>query len=111
MALRPITFLGDSLDCLRAFPEDARRHVGYELYKVQQGLDPSDWKPMSIIGPGAREIRIREVGGAYRVLYVAMLGERVYVLNVFQKKSQKTPGRELDLAAHRLKLLKQRTHR
>ena len=51
------------------------------------------------------------MGGAYRVLYVAMLGERVYVLNVFQKKSQKTPGRELDLAAHRLKLLKQRTHR
>ena len=41
MTLRPITFLGDSLDRLRAFPEDVRRHAGHELFKVQQRLDPS----------------------------------------------------------------------
>ena len=111
MALKPITFLGDSLDRLCAFPEDARRNAGHELYKVQRGLDPSDWKPMSTIGPGVREIRIRNFVGAYRIIYLATFRDRVYVLNLFQKKSQKTPRREMDLAADRLKLLRQGIHK
>lgn len=71
MALKRVTFHGDSLDRLREFAEEARREAGHELYQVQKGHDPSDWKPMSTIGTGVREIRIRDAVGAYRVIYIA----------------------------------------
>jgi phage-related protein len=61
---------------------------------------------MKTIGPGVREIRIREASGAFRIIYVASLGEQVVVLHAFQKKTQKTPGKDLDLAASRLRLWK-----
>ena len=67
MAFKPVTFHGDSLDRLRDFPEDARRDAGHEVYKLQKGLDPTDWKPMPTIGAGVREIRIRQTAGSYRV--------------------------------------------
>ncbi len=57
-----------SLDDLRAFPETARREVGYQLDRVQRGLDPEDWKPMSSVGSGVREVRIHEQSGAFRVI-------------------------------------------
>jgi phage-related protein len=106
MAFKPVTFHGDSLDRLRDFPEDARRGAGHELYQVQKGGDPSDWKPMPTIGAGVREIRIRDAVGAYRVIYIATLMDVVHVLHAFQKKSQKTAQRDLDLAAARLRRLK-----
>jgi phage-related protein len=106
MAFKPVTFHGDSLDRLRDFPEDARREAGHELYQVQKGLDPSDWKPMPTIGAGVREIRIRDGIGAYRVIYIATLADAIHVLHVFQKKSQKTAQRDLALAAARLRALK-----
>jgi len=106
MALKPVTFHGDSLDRLRDFPEDARREAGHELYQVQKGLDPSDWKPMPTIGAGVREIRIRDGIGAYRVIYIATLADAIHVLHAFQKKSQKTAQRDLALAAARLRALK-----
>ena len=65
--MKKIIFLGGSKDDLREFPEAARRDSGIELFQVQLGLDPSDWKPMPGIGVGVREIRIR-TGGAYRVI-------------------------------------------
>jgi phage-related protein len=73
---------------------------------VQMGRDPSDWKPMPSIGAGVREIRLRDASGAFRVLYVATFADAVHVLRVFQKKSQKTAQRDLDLAAARLRDLK-----
>ena len=63
-ALKPMVFLGDALDRLRAFPEGARKEAGVQLHKVQQGLAPSDWKPMRTVGPGVVEIRIRDEAGA-----------------------------------------------
>lgn len=101
--LRPIVFLGDALDRLRAFPEAARKEAGVQLHKVQLGLDPADWKPMASVGPGVREVRVREEGGAFRVLYVTRIEEAVYVLHAFQKKTQRTPKSDLDLAATRLR--------
>ncbi len=106
MAFKPVAFHGDSLDRLRDFPQDARREAGHELYQVQKGLDPSDWKPMPTIGAGVREIRIRDGIGAYRVIYIATLADAIHVLHVFQKKSQKTAQRDLALAAARLRALK-----
>lgn len=101
--MKPITFLGDSRDVLRSLPERARYRVGVELRAVQRGLEPHDWKPMATVGPGVREIRIREAADAFRVVYLANLADRVLVLHAFQKKTRQTPKRDLDLAAKRLK--------
>lgn len=50
MLLKPVMFHEDSLDRLRDFPADARQQAGQELYRVQMGRDPVDWKPMQTIG-------------------------------------------------------------
>lgn len=102
---KPIEFLGTALSDLREFPTEVMREMGYELALVQEGEDPSDWKPMSIVGPGVKEIRISDEAGIYRSLYVASLGSKVYVLHCFQKKSQATPKKDIDLASKRLSVL------
>ena len=102
-----IVFLGDALDRLRDFPEGARKEAGVQLHKVQLGLGPADWKPMASVGAGVREIRIREEGGAFRVLYVTRIAETVHVLHAFRKKTQKTSRADLDLAGTRLRTLMQ----
>lgn len=99
--LKPIEFCGSALEDLRAFPQSARRAVGFQLDQVQRGREPDDWKPMSGIGPGVREIRVRDTAGAFRVLYVARFEDAVYVLHCFQKKAQKTRKSDLDLATRR----------
>jgi phage-related protein len=69
--LKPIAFLGDALDLIRAFPEGARKEAGVQLHKVQQGFPPSDWKPVRSVGLGVAEIRIHDAAGAFRVIYIA----------------------------------------
>jgi len=100
--MKRLEFLGDALAQIQAFPESARKEAGVQLHKVQLGLEPSDWKPLATVGPGVREIRIRDETGIFRVLYVTRIGETVFVLHAFQKKTQKTAKRDLDLAASRL---------
>ena len=73
--MKPVTFLGDSLDQVRAFPTGARREAGFQIDRVQRGLDPDNWKSMKAIGPGVREIRIRDAAGAFRVIAADSLGE------------------------------------
>jgi phage-related protein len=58
---------------------------------------------MPSIGPGVRELRVREASGAFRVIYVANLPTAIYVLHAFQKKTRATPKADLDLAARRLR--------
>jgi phage-related protein len=99
--MRPVRFLGDSLKCLRDFPDDARHDAGYQLDKVQRGDQPDDFKPMPAIGKGVEEIRVSEKSGAYRVIYVARRVEAVYVLHVFHKKTQATPRTDLEIAKRR----------
>lgn len=101
--MKQLEFLGDSLEQLRDFPETARKEAGVQLHKVQQGIEPSDWKPMTSVGQGVREIRIRDEAGIFRVLYIAKIEDKVYVLHAFQKKTQQTAKRDLDLAATRLR--------
>jgi phage-related protein len=101
--VKPVDFLGDSLRRIRAFPEGARRQAGYQLERVQRGLDPDDWKPMKTIGEG-----VRDASGAFRVVYVATFADAVYVLHAFAKKARRTPKRDLELAASRLNELKRR---
>ena len=96
-----LIFLGNSRDELLKFPDEARREAGYQLHKVQVGLEPADFKPMTTIGLGVEEIRIREESGAFRVFYIARLDEVVYVLHAFQKKSQQTPQKDIELGQRR----------
>ena len=101
--MKSIAFLGDSRDRLRDFPLDARTRAGFELREVQKGCNPTDWKPMTTIGPGVREIRVRVSSGAFRVIYVAVVDDAVLVLHAFQKKAQQTPQRDIELAVRRLR--------
>lgn len=95
--------MGGALDRLRDFPDGARRDAGYQLDRVQRGLDPDHWKSMASIGPGVNELRIRDGTEAFRVIYIAAFAEAVYVLHAFQKKTQRTAKRDIDLAASRLR--------
>ena len=100
--MRPVRFLGNSLKCLRDFPDDARHDAGYQLDKVQRGDQPDDFKPMPSIGKGVEEIRVADSTGAYRVIYVARRREAVYVLHAFRKKAQATPKNDIEIAKKRL---------
>ena len=105
MPIKPVEFLGDSLDRLREFPDDAKQDAGYQLDRVQNGLQPDDFKPMPTIGQGVEEIRVRDDNGTFRVIYTARLADAVYVLHAFQKKTQATSKRDIDLAKQRFALL------
>ncbi|GHU04708.1 hypothetical protein FACS1894205_3410 [Alphaproteobacteria bacterium] len=96
-----LVFQGSALADLRDFPPMARREAGYQLDLVQNGLSPSDFKPMPAIGVGSFEIRIRDEAGAFRVIYVAKFADAVHVLHCFQKKTQRTTRSDLDVAAKR----------
>jgi phage-related protein len=98
--MKPLKFVASSLDDLRNFPDEARRAAGFELHAIQSGLEPSDWKPMQIIGSGVKEIRIH-ILGEWRVIYIAKLHEAVYELHAFQKKASKTSRQDIDLARQR----------
>ena len=100
--MKPLIWLGSSLDNVRQFSSKARQVVGYQLYKVQNGLEPSDWKPMPSIGAGVREIRVH-AEKEYRVIYVGQFQEAVYVLHAFVKKAQQTRKVDLELATRRFR--------
>lgn len=103
--IKPVEFLGTSLDDLRTFPLAAKREAGHQIDQVQSGQEPDDWKPMSTIGSGVKEIRIRDIAGAFRVIYVAKFADAVYVLHCFQKKTQRTSKTDLDVATKRYREL------
>jgi phage-related protein len=99
--MKPIRFLGDSLECLREFPEEARQDAGYQLDQVQRGQQPSDYKPMASVGKGVEELRIRDDNGIFRVIYLARLPQAVFVLHAFQKKSRATARQDIEIARDR----------
>lgn len=99
--MKKICFLGDSLVRLREFGSDAKQDAGYQLDKIQRGDQPDDFKPMPSIGKGVEEIRLWDDTGTYRVIYTARLADSVYVLHTFQKKTQATSKRDIDLAKSR----------
>jgi phage-related protein len=101
---KPHAWLGSARRDVGEFPAVARRRSGFQLRRVQQGLDPEDWKPMPSVGPGVREIRI-QTELEHRVFYVATFAEAVYVVHAFEKRTRKTPPHELKLARDRYRAL------
>lgn len=103
--MKPLRFVGSAREDLAAFPEQARRTAGYELFMVQVGREPSDFKPMPDVGSGVYEIRVRDRAGAFRVIYVARFDEALYVLHAFQKKTPKTSRLDIEVARRRYRLI------
>ena len=106
--MKDIIWEGSSRKDLSAFPVNARRRAGYELFNVQSGEEPSDWKPIHGVGRGVKEIRIH-LENEYRVIYVANFKDAVYVLHSFVKKTQKTAKKDIEIAKNRYQeILKKR---
>lgn len=99
--MKPVRFMGSAKDDLSAFPKPAKLRAGHEIFMVQVGREPDDWKLMKTVGAGACEIRVRDEAGAFRVVYVAKFKAAVYVLHAFQKKSRKTAKTDIELARKR----------
>lgn len=109
MPEKPVVWLGDSRKIVRTFTESVRQVVGFQLWRVQRGLEPNDCKPMPSVGIGVQEIRIH-TDVEHRVLYIARFAEAVYVLHAFEKRARRTPPKDLDLAKQRFRsLINQRT--
>lgn len=101
--MKKIIFVDRSLEEIKDFSLEAKREIGYQLDRVQRGIDPLDWKPMQGIGSGVREIRVRDKDGIYRVIYVAKFQEAIYVLHAFQKKLRKQVSMILRWPVRRIK--------
>jgi phage-related protein len=101
--IKAVIWMGSSREDLKLFPEAAQNSLGYELYLVQCGLDPKDWKSMTSVGTGVKEIRVRDHAGIFRMVYLATRPEGVYVLHCFQKKTPRTSRSDLELATKRFK--------
>lgn len=103
--MRALEFLGSSRDDLRAMPDAGRHDIGLQLIRVQFGGEPMNFKPMTTVGAGVYEIRVRDASGAYRAIYDAKFATAVYVLHAFQKKSRQTAKRDVELSKARYKLI------
>lgn len=86
---------------LREFPPAARQDAGHQLYRVQRGEQPDDFKPLPTVGQGVEAIRVWDETGTYRVIDTARQAETVYVLHAFQKKTPAPSKRDLDIAKAR----------
>ena len=102
--MKPLSFVGSSLDDLRAFPATVRHAIGVELMRVQFGGLSTNFKPLKEVGSGAYEVRVH-LEGAWRVIYVAKFDKAIYVLHAFQKKTQRTAQSDIELAARRYKVI------
>ncbi len=102
--MKEVRWRGDSRKVAHEFPKGARNKLGKELTRVQMGLLPRDGKALTSVGPGVQEIRLAYRKDAYRTVYVATLGDSIYILHAFKKKAKSgiaTPKADLDLAKQR----------
>jgi phage-related protein len=102
--LRSLVWLGNSKRNIQAFPEGAQKIIGDELQLMQFGGMPKDAKPFKGVGTGVIEIALRYEGDAYRTVVALQLGEKIYVLHAFQKKSKHgraTPKQDVELIKQR----------
>ena len=100
--MKKVTWMGSSKADLKAFPAAVVDNMGHQLFLVQCGLEPDDWKPMTAIGTGVKEIRVKDIAGIFRTAYLATRPDAVYVLHCFQKRTQQTSRRDIQLARKRL---------
>ena len=103
---KSVVWMGDSLKQVKSFPEEVRKDVGSSLYEVQLGDKPHNAKPLRGVGSGVFEIVRRFDSDTYRTVYAVQIGNYVYVLHAFAKKSPKgikTAQKDVDLIKRRYK--------
>ena len=103
-----VVWEGDSREILQAFPEDVRQNLGFQLWQLQQGERPSDYRPLPSIGTGVFELRDQDERAWYRVIYLSRIKDVIHVLHCFEKKSREMPRRDFEKARQRLKTVKAR---
>jgi phage-related protein len=107
---RPISWIGGARKEFETFPEEVQSICLAALTIAAEGGKADVAKPMKGLGSGVFEIALRYFGNAFRVVYAVQIGEEVWVVHAFQKKSTKgikTPKHEIDLIKDRLKRLKE----
>ncbi|MCA1992767.1 MAG: type II toxin-antitoxin system RelE/ParE family toxin [Coleofasciculus sp. S288] len=113
-SLKPVEWVGSSLDDLKQFPNEVQQVVGYALYLAQCGEKHPSAKPLKgFKGAGVLEVVEDFDGDTYRAVYTVKLEEVVYVLHVFQKKSKQgiaTPKQDIKLIEIRLKRAQEHHH-
>ncbi|MDE0012897.1 MAG: type II toxin-antitoxin system RelE/ParE family toxin [Candidatus Poribacteria bacterium] len=108
--MRDVKWVGNSLEQMQSFPKPARRIVGQALNAAQSGFKHIAAKPLQGVSSGVLEIAARYDTNTYRAVYTVKVGENVYVLHAFQKKSVRgirTPKKEIDLIKQRLKMARE----
>ena len=108
--LRNIIWVGSALKDLKMLPTEVKDEIGFTLHQIQEGKTPSNTKPLKGFGSGVMEIVCDFDTNTYRAIYAIKIGDEIYALHAFQKKSKtgiKTPQKEIDLIEQRLKIAKQ----
>ena len=103
--MKPVVWVGDSLRVLKTFPPPVQDEVGYALFLAQRGERHDAAKPLKGLGTGVLEIVSDHRGDTFRAVYAVQLGEHVFVLHAFQKKSKRgvaTPQAEIEMIRRRL---------
>src|SRR5208282_2559062 len=103
-----IAWEGDSREVISSFPDTAKFNLGFDLRLLQQGQQPTDYRPMSSVGPGVFELRDQDERAWYRVVYLSRVEDVIYVLHCFEKKSRDMPRKDFELAKRRLKAVRAR---
>jgi phage-related protein len=106
--MKEVKWVGRSLDDLRAFPDDARENLGYQLYEVQHGRTPNGSKSMPDVGRGCRELCVACDDSWFRVFYVASVGDYIWVLHSFQKKTNTTAQSDIEIGKKRYRAIEER---
>jgi phage-related protein len=103
--VKPAVFHPKARAALKSFPEEVRRELGKAIFDLQKGetLAMPLSRQMPVVATGVEELRLKDRTGAYRTFYYARLANAVLIFHAFEKKSLKTPQREITLARKRLK--------
>ncbi|MEG8219637.1 type II toxin-antitoxin system RelE/ParE family toxin [Sphingomonas sp. HH69] len=107
---RTISWIRAARKDFESFPPRAIDRALDALTVVADGGAPDIAKPLAGLGVGVWELAIKERGDAYRVVYALQLGDDIWVVHAFQKKSTRgisTPRHEIDLVRERIKRLKE----
>src|SRR5882757_5957494 len=103
-----IAWEGDSREVLQSFPDGVKQNLGFELWLLQQGERPRDYRPLPSIGTGVFELRDQDERGWYRVVYLSRIDDVIYVLHCFEKKSREMPTRDFQKSKQRFSAVKAR---
>ena len=107
---RPVSWITPARKAFEAFPQGAREVFLDALTVAAEGGMAAVAKPMKGLGSGVFEIAVPYRGNAFRVVYAVQLGDELWVIHAFQKKSAqgiKTSRHEIELVQDRLKRLKE----